>query len=212
MGFFDDMAPLIGGGLGAIVGGPQGAQMGASVGGSIGAGNKNRALMNDMNNYNDEKINQQIEFQKEMSNTAHQREVKDLQAAGLNPNLSAGGNGSSTPSGASGSAQYHQTPEVSMPDFMAYGMSMKQMELAEARLKLDQAGSAAVIAKTMSDTDLNKMKKILMQKGLIRAEFEGEASQWLKEGLKKMRENIKQPSLREESPQMQQKLIEMQNP
>lgn len=59
--------------------------------------------------------NQQLQFAREnrdwqerMANTAHQREVQDLQAAGLNPILSVSRGGAVTPSGAS-------TPDLKNP-------------------------------------------------------------------------------------------------
>ena len=52
-----------------------------------------------MNTMNKESAKAQMDFQERMSSTAHQREVKDLIAAGLNPILSAN-NGASSPQGA----------------------------------------------------------------------------------------------------------------
>lgn len=52
------------------------------------------------NEWSAQQAQKQMDFQLMMSNTAHQREVTDLQAAGLNPVLSAGGSGASTASGA----------------------------------------------------------------------------------------------------------------
>lgn len=116
------------------------------------ANETNIKLAQDAQRFNAAQAQKQMDFQERMSNTAHQREMQDLIAAGLNPILTAtGGNGASSPGGTSANAVMAQVdPTIKSNPYENIASSTysarkfkeiekKQMNLSEKQYQLSMA-------------------------------------------------------------------------
>lgn len=119
--------------------------------GGVASGAMN-LVATEMTNKQNEKLTKK---QWAREDNAHQREVVDLKAAGINPLLGAGGSGA-----ASSPAARMESPDI--PDFSGIAASKKQIEMQEKMnlnsMKNDNNITTATVAKLNADENLSRVQ------------------------------------------------------
>lgn len=111
-------------------------------------------------------VRQNRRFQRDMANTAHQREVKDLRAAGLNPILSVSKGGGGAPVPAT-SAPHIQSPQIQSKLLNSAQMQISNEQINLLRAQTRDVNSAAALkdaqAKDILDTKDARIEHLYAQ-------------------------------------------------
>jgi len=127
---------------------------------------------------------EQMEFQERMSNTAYQRAVVDMRAAGINPMLAAMRGGASTPGGAMYQAQMPRIDDVLSPAVQAFNQTrlasaQEAQQYSQANLTTEMTDQVIQTVRNLKSEDerikattnmLVKQADLLVQQGMTQIE------------------------------------------
>lgn len=134
-----------------------------TIGGSALSSAANIWMQDKANKENQANAREQMAFQERMSSTAHQRQVADLKAAGLNPVLSVN-SGASAPLGASSTSQAGKMDDLGSAASSAMQLktskNLQQQQKDAINSQIQKTNSD--VQKTKSDISVNEQNKELM--------------------------------------------------
>lgn len=159
--------------------------LGAGYLSNRGAASRNQAQIaaaRDANQQSLQSTREQIAFQREMSGTAYQRAMQDMDKAGINPMLAGSLGGASTPGGSSYQAQMPQlqdqiTPAIgagmsTLEGISAANLRQSQTQLTETQQRQVEAMTSKIHEETLNipierDRIREQIRKLVIEGGLL---------------------------------------------